>query len=749
MNWTLRDAGTLLRALLLFVALLAASAAEGFEVNGYMEFDYSKSKTLTRDRTGTEQRVESTDFLQRYSFTLRQELLPTLSLNVGYILDRDLQRAHSGEASTQAVFVRKSPSVSLAVKNPFFLASVGYDENTAKASMRGSPAQTMNQDKVSANVALARREDLPTLNIYYDRSHAYDKERVLSDTITEQLFLNTRYQVIKPLEARYSFNYTDTMDNHGGVEATNMLQSGRLAYSDSFLKSRVRVYSNYDVTFLKNQSRTSPTASGEVTQPLFPFAGLSGAGPLGTDTLSETPALDTLVVNAQLIDGALTAGSGINIGYSALVPEPRNMGLDLGTATEVNSLYVWVSQMLPASIAGTFSWDIYISADTTDRKTWTLWQTVAPAAFGVFDARFELRFAKVRTRFIKVVTRPLASPVPVPGVDVNNILVSELQAFLVTAVQDLPRETTDRSGTQRFEAGANVKLAEVPNLYYDVYYWQTRSSPLGLSRNTLVNSITLSRRFSTVFATNAMASRSDSHESDGLHHIAEDYSIALTATPLNTLNHTLRLGRRMAEVEGKKDTSDSWFLGTNAALYKGISANLSLSQDRGALNTGDRTKNTSVSAGATLMPKRSMTINLYHNTANYQVLSGPSLGTDFSTENNGASVSYSPYETLYLYASYVAGQRKYAMTNTTSTSRTQNYSLNWSPLLSGDIWFTIAADQTVTSANDETRSTITPAIRWSMVTHASLEGGYQFLSTRNVLLVSRTDTIFTTLRVTF
>jgi hypothetical protein len=226
------------------------------------------------------------------------------------------------------------------------------------------------------------------------------------------------------------------------------------------------------------------------------------------------------------------------------------MGLDLGSETELNSMNIWINQRLPGSIANSFSWDVYISSDTAALKQWTLWQTVAPAPFGAFNARFELRFANIRTRFIKVVARPLASPVPVPGVDVNNILVTEVQAFIIRPVQGSSK-TTVRGTGQRFELGASAKLANVPNLNYDVDYSQLKSAQKNATVEVLTNRLSMNQRLSRVFATSAMVLRTDSRETDG-NHLNYNYSASVTATPLDTLKHSLRFTRTTEEVNDQK-----------------------------------------------------------------------------------------------------------------------------------------------------------------------------------------------------
>jgi len=467
---------------------------------------------------------------------------------------------------------------------------------------------------------------------------------------------------------------------------------------------------------------------------------------MGTDVLPEDPTRDTLVSNPLLIDGNTGASSGVNIGYSATVTDPRNMGLDLGLQTELNIIYVWVNQRLPASISNSFSWDIYISSDTAALKQWTLVQTVAPAPFGIFDSRFELRFANVTTRFIKVVTRPHASPVPVPGVDVNNILVTELKAYLATPVQPGGSQQTFRNTNQRLEMGANVKIADVPNTYYSVYYDQSKSDLSDYEPYTLMNKLFMSHRLSKVFAADATASRTDSRQRDGIH-VLTDYSASVTARPLNTLLHTLRASRRTDEVVDHK--TDSTYINFNnaATLYRGISLKLNFSEGD-TTTDGRQTRDSSMIAGSTLLPFPAMTINLYYTTVDSRSTGGEFQDTSSKTRNTSSSLSYSPFETLYLFGSYSTSWTE-SSTQTWSlpTARTQTYTLSWAPSLRGDLWFGIDATHRRTSQDDGKVSTVAPNVRWLVNSYTTFEVSYQWYTTKNLSETTEQKTAFAILRV--
>ncbi len=709
-----------------------------------MEFDYNFERTHADDTSGSSVTSKSTNFLQRYNLDYRQPLYPTLTLGLGYILEKDLTTSTTNDIDSRTTFFRTSPSANLTFRNPFATALVGYNQVAAKTETSGSPPQTLLQDNVNAAFALTRTGNLPTFNLGYGWSHAYDKNHLIFDSVTQAYLLSSTYRPVKQLEMRYSGSYSDIENKLNSTETTGQTHTGRFNYNDDFMNKRLMVYSSYDISMTEQQTRVSGTATGEVTEQILLVAGLSGSGPAGTDTPPEIPTLDTLISNGLLIDGNTTASSGVNIGYSVTVTTPRNMGLDLGVATELNSIYVWVSQRLPASVANSFSWDVYVSSDTTPQKQWTLVQTVAPAPFGVFDNRFELRFANVTTRFIKVVTRPLASPTPVPGVDINNILVTELQAFIIRPVQGAGTTATTRGTGERIEAGATARLAKTANLTYDVNYWQIKTALQGAKRDGLTNRLSAGQRLSRIFSTSAMVTRGDSHEADG-RHVNYIYNASLTAAPLNTLNHTLMYTRTTDKVGGLENTSDIVYLNNNATPYRGVGVNLALTQGDTKAYTGQRTKSNSLTAGSTLTPNRSLTFNFYYTDMRSKTTGDTTPENTTVLRSSAASVSYSPFETLYLFASYSTSKAS-SLGGSTPTSRTTTYTLSWLPTL-GDLWFNLTASQILTSVDKGETDTVSPQAHWNINSYMTLEGGYQLTTAKNYLMRSRTDTFFATLRV--
>jgi hypothetical protein len=138
----------------------------------------------------------------------------------------------------------------------------------------------------------------------------------------------------------------------------------------------------------------------------------------------------------------------LNIGTSGDQATLVNIGLDFGFPTDVDQIRVWVDRRLTAIVAGSFSWAVYTSPDNLDTSTWTLIANVSPADFGAVDNRFEIFFPVVNTRFIKVVTSPLAPTTP-GATDFTNIFVTEMEGFVTVSGVEVDNKQTFNARGQR------------------------------------------------------------------------------------------------------------------------------------------------------------------------------------------------------------------------------------------------------------------------------------------------------------
>jgi hypothetical protein len=727
--------GTLLRTRRIFVALpvlpavLLASAifstdsrAEG--LSGYLEFEYNRADTELRNSGGQTNDTSSGSLAQLYSLNFDKKIYPNLGvLASGLFQKRDIASDVDGMKSDTTTTTLR-PYVQLNLRTPLYFAEAAYSRNEEKRENTGiSPVTTVRESYIST--LYWRPDRLPDLRLQYSRDRLYDKERSGLDTVTDLFQATSNYRPTGALSLYYHGTLQNTDLRLSGTTTKELNNNGRVNYSNNWWRRRITFGLDYNIS---NQVlETETTGGGEVGLRVFPFAGLSA-----TSVIPENVA--PLVPNPALIDGDLAAGTGINLGPAGDTLS-RNMGLDFILATEINTLYVWVNLNVE-QIADAFSWRIYTS---DDNQNWVLRQTVSPAIYSPTFNRFEIRFANVNARYVKVATSPLSPVVPF-ATGFPTILVTELQAEIRRPASEVAGKltTTSQNGTLDFRA----VLLEPINLAYEFTYIFTKRDP-GELRYTVSNGLSFYRQLNKVFSGRGRVAFEIGEEQAG-HREAVLYTASVTAVPFQTLFHSLTFSGREETVAGGKDSSMSILLYNIAKLYEGIDANLgggiSFQEDP----TGRKRRNTLVNGGATFVPNRKLNLTLLYN-GTTTVTSGGGLAgeTTDSTRAGEADLAFTPVQTMYLFGSY-------RIETSTSAPRRNilNYSLNWSPFPDGTLHMTFYYNETIRSDDSKERS-IVPNLRWYFTRRSYLNLSYQNLKSETPALTTTSNVYSGTVRVPF
>lgn len=694
------------------VAALAALALSGGKaaadgINGYADFTYTSARGKTEDSSGLSTESKSDSFVQRYSLTLDRHFFPNLGLLAGGVFERNGTTLATDSQEIGTTTTRIKPFATVGLRTPLYQLEGGVDLNeleTKTSAVR--PVTMVNRNFYST--AGWKPVGYPAVTFRFFRTDTYDKDRLFQDTTDDRFQLDSDFRPIPAVQLRYTGQYEDKTDHIGRNEARTLTNDGRISYSDQFWKKRISLSSDYYLTYTESEIVNSGT--GEVGFPVSPLAGLSA--------ISDTPLNVALGPNPALIDGSLTAGTGINFGLPPPGGDarPRNIGLDFVNEAQVNTLLVWVDRDLPPGIAGAFSWEVYTSADN---MTWVLRETVFPAVFGPFQTRFEIRFADVTARFVKVVARPLSPTVPFAS-DFPNILVTELQAVLRRPAAEV--QGTSSLASHRYNLSARARILDAPSLFYEFSYLllKSGSSPL---RYDLSNGLSASHRFGPVFTGTARVAREDGRQPAGTR-VAYVYSASLAAVPLETLRHSLVYSGRRETIGDRSTENDSLFLLNTAQLYPGVDANLGLGKSFDTATTGVSTDTTQVNAGMTLVPHSTMTVNLSYSDTTRRSSGGnlPAEKTD-ATRTGEISVAYTPLPTVYLFGAFA----RQAVTGR-ATATTFNYAVSWSPFPDGTLHLGFNYNETIRLENSEKDRTVTPSLRWNVTRGSYLELTYQDLS---------------------
>jgi len=692
--------------LFLLASALAPGSASADEIGLIAELAYSHS--TTKEATGTVKLDTKGDiFLQRYRLSLIRTLYPNLAFTASGLFEHTKlwSTANDGTVSEESTSTETKiiPTLGLSLNNPFVSAGATYTmfRDQTKSGDITFPADI--RESYTASLGL-RPEGFPELTAIYSRNHTYDEDRKTRDLVDESYLLSLRYRPRQELDLNYSGIYSDSEDRLTGLKTQTLTNSGRVSYTKQFF-GRVSLSTSYNGSI--RETKVVRPGQGTIESPVLAFAGLSG--------ITDTPVQVVLDPNPALIDGDLVAGSGISIGQ---VPfggndKPRNIGLDFFNVSEVNTLYVWVDRALPPVVSNSFTWAIYTSSDNLN---WSLYQTVAPAPFGSFENRFEIRFPSVKTRYIKVVVKPLSSGIiPPVGVDVSSIFVTELQAFLSVSAANFDQRTSDYS--HLYALDVRTRILDNPSLIHTLSYWQSWAKQGGTTY-TFSNALSLSKRLSRVFSTTARVELDKSASGD-IKTTSYVSGVSLTAIPLDTLTHTLTASARIDKEQEGTNTSRSLYLTNSAELYRGVDLSLVGGLTNGSLFTGEETKGTTVAVALNLVPRENLSIEADYSINNSERTGGISADTKDDKRSLTVSVSNTPVSALYLFAS---------VTRETETDKEpstfQSYSASWSPFRGGTLQIGVSYTEELRSTDNGKVTSYGPNVRWNITPVTSLDLSY-------------------------
>jgi hypothetical protein len=625
------------------------------------------------------------------------------------------------------------------MRTALFTAGVNYARREEKNSVVGFPSST---DITEAYTGLFgwRPEGFPSLDLRFVRTNSFDKERLVRDDTDNLLTILSQYEPGRGVGLQYRGSYSNHKARLDDLESTSWNHDARVTYDGKFLGDRGAVSTSYEIT--RRSTEVASGGSGEVSFPLVPFAGLSS-----TD---DTPSEGAVDPNPALIDGNTTAGAGVNIGLPPVGGDtkPRNIGLDFFVGTEMNELFIYVDRDIPAEIAASFSWDIYTSQDNLN---WSLQASLVTAVFVPFQNRFEIRFPGVQTRYIKVVVNPLS--LAVPGASgFPDIFVTEMQALLTQAAADVAKKV--ESTTHNLSLDGRVRLLNTPGLYYEASYFLVETVGAGTSKIwALSNGLSLSHRFSRVFAGSARFAREDSFERLGTTH-AYVYSALINATPLPTLSHSLTFSGRTEENPEGSQNSNGVVLYTAAELYRGISVNgswgltLGSSTDLGIERTA---RSTLLNIGASLTPNPRLSIGLNYSSTNTITKGGGLPETSLPNSRADVTVTFRPFPLLYLVGSW--GWVDQLDRKTT----VQNYNISWTPFPGGQLQCALTYTENIQSGSTTNPGLLSDlsgkvrillgSVRWNITPKSYLQVSYQVTDGSSVTSRNKITILETTLRV--
>jgi hypothetical protein len=716
---------------------LGSPVARASNYSIYLEPGYLYDVTKVIDSTGQDSTVNRQAFQQNYRLSLDLDLFRNLVLSgSGNFIDTSNWVTTDGnflgfDQPTVVAFGR------LTYSTPVLTTGIQYDYNRQWGTLLG-PSRTSETATAYVNW---KPPELPLVDLRVSRAHNYDVLLRDNNDVIWSAQGAARYS-IQALDLRYFFNWVENQNQIAQVTTSAIDNAGQVTYADSFLDNRISVYANA-IGQARSLTISAAAAGATVLQQRFPVQGLSLV-----DTITDSPATDTLLPNPALIDGNVLVTAGLNIGFGpsrAGDRALREMGVDFANVnTPVNMVYLWVDKALPPAVQLGFE-NSFTAWASTDNLNWTP-VPLPPGSvrFGAFNNRFEITIPTTTARFLKVVTAPLADGYTNEQL-YASILVTEMQTFQVVPASELPPQSTQYA----IQANGTLKagILRAPNLDYDFTVNYNRQFQTGVRSYSFVNGLTLNAKLSRTWSVTSRVARNDNDAGNG-HEGQWQWTASLIARPVPTLYGALSYSGQLnqftytlAAVPNQASTIlQSVTLFGRADLYEGVAVQATATGSNG-LNADQRaTTSAGGNVGVTLTPNPWAALTAsYAYTATW--LSGGFLpeNSDHTSRLN-ATLVLTPFPSLSGSASgtwLILG----AIPAFYGT-----FQVNYSPL-QGELQFGFAYSRTFDTASQSTTQFLSPTVRWTIRSGLYLNGTYTLADTVSPVLETHSQSVLVNLIV--
>jgi hypothetical protein len=669
-----------------------------------VESVFSSVESTTTFASGAVTRTRTNNVYPSLTLNLNALVYPSLRLNAGGVFEINLLSTDTNGSTTSSTITRNRPFFLLRSTNPMFSPGIGYFRREDRARTRGTPDVKLVNDEYAAYLGWNPAGG-PHSDFQFVRTNTFDGDRAFQDVTKDFGSVLSNY-TYRNLGAFYRGAYLKTDDVVNGLETRQVSHAARTAYSGAFIRKRLLWNASYDVNH-QDLRTASSGESGQVALPLVPFGALS--------SLSDTPITARLSQNPLLIDGALTASAGVNLGLPApgTDAQARNMGLDLLTPTEVSRFWIWVDRDLPVNVSNFFTWEIYSS---TDNVIWRRETVVSVAPFGPFEHRFEIDFPAVTARYIKVVTQPLSVVVPEPS-RFPDILVTEVQAFL-------RRPAGEALGTvvqtnHLLNTDVRLRILDKPSVFYEGYYLYNKRDAFGTSIDTLSNGVSINHTFGRMYSVYARGAREQGTQAQG-YRVATITNATFTVDPVPTFRSSILYAGQNEQTGELPSDRRGLFVQNSAQLYTGVDLLFGFGWNSTTRETGEHTRDRLLNISATIVPRQHVNLTFsYDDTTSER--SGTFLGNPQGhTRRAFVTVAVDPIRTLHL----VLGEEVIAISDQ-QTRTTLIVGANWTPFQDGALQFVFAYNDALRALEFGKDRSVLGSVRWNLSARSYLDVSYQ------------------------
>jgi hypothetical protein len=718
-----------------------AGVARAVDLTAYVQEGYSFSEGTTTSGS-VASHLESQAFVQKYQLGVRQAVYPSLRLDATGFLNWA-----KGWTDTDGVWAKTDSklwdaSARLAFGSTPISGQIYFDlaQNINQSTTAGLTyhAPTISRESLGFNGRWLA-DGFPTIGLTLQRTNVWDTPRQSRDDTTDSVFLSTQYLPVRGLDLHYTLRYDRASDHLSLLVVDGLGHAGGVSYGDRLAGGRIVYAVSYNVGY-NTQTVHVPSGSTTVTLQRFPLTGLSLV-----EAIADTPLLDKTNPNPALVDGNLTAGAGIDIGYS-----PSSAGdtsyRDIGASfadplTVVDQIYVYVDRRLPAEIVAAHHWTAYAS---DDNQTWTE-VGVSGVTFGAIDNRIEIRTSPARARYFKVVTKPLPLGTTTDRT-YANVYVTEIQLYDAVAAGSLPPTTNALAGTAA--ASARVVLVPALNLVYDVsgsVFHQSVTRGVDQLSWNVSNGVAAGGQVSPILTLTGRAEDfvGSTQLSTGTATISEfrlTASAAARFLPTLGTTFTYQLQHAFA-ASALARTYQALMLSASADFYSGVSLSAQGSYTFGTQGFGQDFANAAASAYLTVVPNSTLTLTVGTSYAEVQTRNE---GQPWTYNRSGlvqASIAYTPIQALSLNAS-VSRYPWYAVPTTTFSG-----SANFLPFPGGKLLLGFQYNQYLDTATSTNTLQFGPSIRWTLRPGTFVDVFYTRQRVRFTGYESLSNVVFTNLTI--
>ncbi len=706
--------------LLLMLGLPCLASADG--INGYLEYNYGKSNTNSSDLSGTTS-TKSTNLSQRYNLQIDKTLTSTIRMSMGanaQFNNGDSETTDntsiSGTTKSHATSSRISPHIDLGYSSGFFSGAAGFNRRIEDSASNGISSPTTYSDSYSTRLTWMP-EDFPSFNLVYSSFDRYDENRLSQDTNSTSLNFSSHYKPLKSLDLNYSGSHFTAINRLSGFETDSLSQSVRADFNDLFFTDRLAVSSSYNIatqkTTITNNGATLAGGSGSLLPPVLVNSNIDSyffTTTKSTDLSTDKPNFSdsTFRTSNPLPTDFVT----INSTAIPANPDRVNLGMKftLDQAVNIIRLLVTPATFTPnhvftaadnSAVAAAFFGKIKIFT-STNGNSWTALSTPPAITFDSFSSgiapflpapAFELRLLNpIKAAFIKIEIEPVGTILLSDG-QLQKMTINSLEVFLQDMNIVIPvgtsRTSTQLSGA--YSLNLRARLWDVPTVTFDsgfsLNHIKTDSSQFTY-RYSLANGLSIYHTISPTLTTSGRLSRQDEiNPANNTSNSSNSLSVSLAATPLPTLSGTMNYSARQDKTNTTSKISQGLNMSGSAELYRGVNLGLNIGGGLTSDNTGKEQQSLTSSLGISLLPHRTISINI--GVADQESWSsGGDTRPDSRTSYNrslDATITYNPLQAVYLFGSF-----NIVTQSTQKTQTSQSVGGSWSPFRDGAMQLNIA-----------------------------------------------------------